>query len=50
MTTMDEFGYAQCKTCHGEHLAFSLLDGECYWCREVLRHDPRECYDCNRAG
>lgn len=30
---MDAFGYAICTSCNGEHLAFSLLDGVCYWCR-----------------
>jgi hypothetical protein len=37
---IEEFGYAQCKTCHGEFLAFSLDDnGECYYCAGTL---PKE--------
>lgn len=40
---MNEFGYDKCKRCHGDHLAFSLLDGLCYWCRGVLsRENPKE--------
>lgn len=34
---VEGFGYKQCGTCHGHHLAFSLnADGDCYWCAETL--------------
>jgi hypothetical protein len=37
MSTLDDFGYAQCNRCHGEFLRWSLNDdGLCYWCAGVL--------------
>ena len=35
--SMDDFGYSQCDCCHGEHLTFTIRDGLCPWCWDVVQ-------------